>query len=69
MTGKALYHFWRAVADWWSFQMSTVECRLDRRPESPETRAIRLEGERIRSAFPTIDFDHPSGTRLKGRTE
>ena len=28
-------------------------------PETPVDRAIREEGERLRSAFPTIDFDDP----------
>ena len=56
---------WRAIADWWSFQMGTIECWLDRTPETPEDRAVREEGERIRKAFPWIDFDRPSGSRLK----
>lgn len=68
-TNGARHRFWRTVADWWSFQMATVECWLDRRPESPETRAIRLEGERIRKAFPTFDFDRPSGTQLKSKSD
>ncbi len=28
-------------------------------PETPTDRAIREEGERLRKAFPEIDFDHP----------
>jgi hypothetical protein len=28
-------------------------------PDTPTDRAIREEGERIRKAFPDIDFDHP----------
>jgi hypothetical protein len=28
-------------------------------PEMPVDRAIREEGERLRRAFPTIDFDDP----------
>jgi hypothetical protein len=40
----------RAFADWWSFQMGTPEGWFDRTPETPEDRAIRLEGERISRA-------------------
>jgi len=47
------------LADWWSFKMGTLECWLVPTPETPEDRAIREEGERIRKAFPWIDFDHP----------
>jgi hypothetical protein len=32
-------------------------------PETPVDRAIREEGERLRKAFPTIDFDHPGSRR------
>jgi hypothetical protein len=32
-------------------------------PETPTDRAIREEGERIRKAFPDIDFDHPKPGR------
>jgi hypothetical protein len=28
-------------------------------PETSVDRAVREEGERLRRAFPTIDFDHP----------
>ena len=28
-------------------------------PETPEARSIRLDRERIRKAFASIDFDHP----------
>ena len=69
MKGSSLSRIWRGIADWWSFQMGTVECLLGRRPESPETRAIRMAGERIRKAFPTIDFDHPNGTRLQSKPD
>ena len=61
------YRLWRTIADWWSFQMGTLEWWLFPRPESPEEEAIRLEGERIRKAFPHIDFDRPKGSRLKYR--
>jgi hypothetical protein len=53
-----------AIADCWSFQMGTLEIWLFPTPETPEDRAIRLEGERIRKAFPWIDFDHPNGPLL-----
>jgi hypothetical protein len=32
-------------------------------PETPTDRAIREQGERIRKAFPQIDFDHPRAGR------
>ncbi len=31
--------------------------------ETPTDRAIREQGERLRAAFPEIDFDHPKVTR------
>ena len=33
--------------------------------ETPVDRAIREEGERLRRAFPTIDFDHPGPRRSR----
>ncbi len=33
------------------------------RPETPTDRAIREEGERLRAAFPQIDFDDPKPLR------
>jgi hypothetical protein len=32
-------------------------------PETPTDRAIREQGERLRKAFPRIDFDHPNPRR------
>jgi len=37
----------------------TIEGCFDRTPETPEESAIREEGQRLRNAFPRIDFDHP----------
>jgi hypothetical protein len=37
--------------------------RLAPMPETPVDRAIREEGERLRRAFPTIDFDNPGSRR------
>ena len=37
----------------------TVLARLFPARETPIDRAIREEGERLRKAFPEIDFDHP----------
>jgi hypothetical protein len=57
-----LDHFRRfgyAFADWCSFQMGTTSIWLWPLPETPVDRAIREEGERLRKAFPGIDFDHP----------
>jgi hypothetical protein len=39
--------------------MGSIVGWFDRTPETPEDRAIREEGERLRKAFPSIDFDHP----------
>ena len=55
----------RAIADWWSFQMGTIEGWFDRTPETAEDRAIREGGERIRKALPRIDFDHPGTNEWK----
>jgi hypothetical protein len=54
-----------AAADWWSFQMGTVSIWLQPPQETPVDRAIREEGERLRKAFPTIDFDHPGPRRFR----
>jgi hypothetical protein len=43
------------IADRWSFERGTIGCGLDRTPETPEDRAVRVEGKRIRKAFPRID--------------
>jgi hypothetical protein len=55
----------RALSDWWSFKMGTIEGWFDRTPETPEDRAVREEGERIRKAFPQINFDHPGANKWK----
>jgi hypothetical protein len=34
-------------------------------PETPVDQAIREEGERLRKAFPEIDFDHPGPRRFR----
>jgi hypothetical protein len=52
-----------AFADWCSFQMGTVSIWLHPPQETPVDRAIREEGERLRKAFPTIDFDNPQPRR------
>jgi hypothetical protein len=64
MNDNGLRRRWHALADWWSFQMGTIEGWLDRTPETPEDRAIREEGERLRKAFPKIDFDHPGARKI-----
>ncbi len=58
MNDSLLVRLWRTLTDWWSFQMGTIVGWFDRTPETPEDRAIREEGERLRKAFPRIDFDH-----------
>lgn len=60
-----MVRFWCTLRDWWSFQMGTIEGWLDGTPETPEDRAIREEGERIRRAFPSIDFDNPGARRSR----
>jgi hypothetical protein len=57
-----------AIADWCSFEMGTITIWLHPRVEMPIDRAIREEGERLRKAFPTIDFDNPR-PRLSGTTD
>ena len=59
MNDSRLLSLWHAFVDWWSFQMGSIVGWFDRTPETPEDRAIREEGERLRKAFPSIDFDHP----------
>jgi hypothetical protein len=48
--------------------MGTIEGWLDRAPETPEDRAIREEGERLKKAFPRTDFD-PRRTEDPARAE
>jgi hypothetical protein len=43
--------------------MGTIQGWFDRTPETPEDRAIREEGERLRKAFPSIDFNHPGARK------
>jgi len=64
MHDSRFHRLWRALADWWSFQMGTVAGCFDRTPETPEDRSIREEGERMRTAFPSIDFDHPGARTM-----
>jgi hypothetical protein len=39
--------------------------RLSPPEETPVDRAIREEGERLRKAFPNVDFDHPGPRRSR----
>jgi hypothetical protein len=48
-----------------AFQIRTIECWLDRTPETAEDHAIREEGESIRKAFPWVDFDHPGARKVR----
>jgi hypothetical protein len=50
---------WNWLLDWCSFQMGTVSIWLDPPQETPVVRVIREEGERLRRAFPAINFDNP----------
>jgi hypothetical protein len=55
-----LHDAWDCLLD---FAIATWLGLLDRvspPPETPVDRAIREEGERLRRAFPAIDFDHPA---------
>ena len=65
MSDSRLHRLWRAITDWWSFQIGTIEGWFDRTPETPEDRAIREKGEPIRKAFPSIDFDHPGARTIR----
>jgi hypothetical protein len=49
--------------------MGTIEGLLDQTPETPEYRAIREEGERIRKALPSIDFGHPGARKTRPEAE
>jgi hypothetical protein len=64
MNNSRLLRIWHALTDWCSFQMGTIEGWFDRTPETPEDRAIREEGERLRKAFPRIDLDHPGARTI-----
>jgi len=69
MNDSRLHRLWRAITDWWSFQTGTIEGWFDRTPETPEDRAIREEGKRIRKAFPSIDFNRPGARKRKSEEE
>jgi hypothetical protein len=45
--------------------MGTVSIWLRPPHETPVDRAIRERGERLRRAFPTIDFDNPGSRRSR----
>jgi hypothetical protein len=49
--------------------MGTIEGWFDRTPETPEHRSIREEGERMRRAFPSIDFDHPGARSILAKPD
>jgi hypothetical protein len=65
MNDGLFLRLWHALADWWSFEMETIVGWFDRTPETPEDRAVREEGERIRRAFPSIDLDHPGARKIR----
>jgi hypothetical protein len=67
MHDDRFHRLWRAIADWWSFQMGTIEGWFDRTPKTLEDRAIREKGERLRKAFPSIDFDHPGARKIRAK--
>ena len=69
MSDSSLHRLWRAIMDWWSFQSGTIEGWFDRTPETPEDRAIREAGKRIRKAFPSIDFNRPGARSRKSEEE
>jgi hypothetical protein len=52
-----------AGLDWADYMLTVARLwvldRLAPMPETPVDRAIREEGERLRKAFPAIDFDNP----------
>jgi hypothetical protein len=64
MQHSGLRHFWRTIADRWSFERASIGIWLFPPTETPEDRAIREEGERFRTAFPQIDFDHPGARTI-----
>lgn len=54
----------RTVVDWWSFERASLGLWLFPPIETAEDQAIREEGERLRNAFPQIDFDHPGARTI-----
>jgi hypothetical protein len=69
MNDSRLHRLRHAFADWRSFQMGTIEGWFARTPETPEDRVIREEGERLRKAFPSIDFDHPGARTIRAKPD
>jgi hypothetical protein len=59
---------WNRLHDWCSLEMGTLSIWLHPPQETPVGRAIREEGERLRRAFPAVDFDNPGprGSRSSG---
>ncbi len=59
-----LRRLWTELLDWADYIFTlarlTVLDWLAPMPETPTDRAIREEGERLRKAFPELDFDHPN---------
>jgi hypothetical protein len=45
--------------------MGTVSIWLNTPRETPVDRATREDGERLRKAFPKIDFDNPGSRRSR----
>jgi hypothetical protein len=48
--------------------MGTISIWLHPPSETPEDREIRLQGMRIRKAFPSIDFNRPKASQLMAST-
>jgi hypothetical protein len=54
------------VRDWWSFEVTSLTIWLFAPPPEREVdRAIRERGERLRRAFPSIDWDEMPARRSK----
>jgi hypothetical protein len=54
---RVLRHLWDRT--FISFRLWLLDRVLGPAPETPTDRAIREEGEQLRAAFPSVDFDDP----------
>ena len=56
-----------ALADWWSFQIGTIESWLDRTPD-PVFDTLATEKDQLQRLFPGVDVDGKRSTRRRRRT-
>src|ERR1051325_410652 len=57
---RAIQRLTEAADHWFTgWRLGLLDRFLGPMPETPEDRAIQEEGERLRRAFPQINFDNP----------